>query len=176
MLEFGFELKQYDSSNQTPNCCAKLSFRSGGWKNRYQYSGRKWVSEICSIVSDSLWPHGLYSPWNSPGQNTGVCSCSLLQGIFPTQGSNPGLLYCKWIIYQLNHKGSSRILEWVVYPISSTSSWPRNRTGVSCIKGRFFTNWAIREAPRREVDPIMLINSAVRWLHAEYKCLARVIT
>ena len=45
----------------------------------------------CSVMSDSLWPHGLYSPWNSPGQNTGVGSLSLLQGIFPTQGSNPGL-------------------------------------------------------------------------------------
>ena len=44
-------------------------------------------SESCSVVSDSLWPHGLYSPWNSPGQNTGVGSLSLLQGIFPTQGT-----------------------------------------------------------------------------------------
>ena len=40
----------------------------------------------CSVVSDSLWPHGLYRPWNSPGQNTGVGCFSLLQGIFPTQG------------------------------------------------------------------------------------------
>jgi len=42
-------------------------------------------------MSDSLQPHRLDSPWNSPGQNTGVGSYSLLQGIFPTQGSNPGL-------------------------------------------------------------------------------------
>ena len=48
-------------------------------------------TESHSVVSDSLRPHGLYSPWNSPGQNTGVGSLSLLQGIFPTQGSNPGL-------------------------------------------------------------------------------------
>ena len=40
--------------------------------------------ESSSVVSDSLRPHGLYSPWNSPGQNTGVGSLSLLQGIFPT--------------------------------------------------------------------------------------------
>ena len=46
------------------------------------------------------------SPWNSPGQNTGVHSLSLLQGIFPTQGSNPGLPHCRWIIYQLSYKGS----------------------------------------------------------------------
>ena len=89
---------------------------------------------------------GLYSRWYSPGQNTGVCSLSLLQGIFPTQESNPGLPYCRRILYQLSHKGSPRILEWVAYPFSSGSSWPRNRTGVSCIAGRFFTNWAIREA------------------------------
>ena len=44
-----------------------------------------------SQLSDSLRPHRLYSPWNSPGQNTGVGSLSLLQGIFPNQGSNPGL-------------------------------------------------------------------------------------
>ena len=59
-----------------------------------------------SVMSDSLWPHGLYSPWNSPGQNTGVGSHSLLEGIFPIQGSNPGLLHCRWILYQLSHQGS----------------------------------------------------------------------
>ena len=54
-----------------------------------------------SVVSDSLQPHGLYSPWNSPGQNTGVGSLSLLQGIFPTQGLNPDLLHCRQILYPL---------------------------------------------------------------------------
>ena len=106
----------------------------------------KWSeSESRSIVSNSLQPHGLNSPWNSPGQNTGVGSLSLLQEIFPIQGSNPGLLHCRWILYQLSHKGSPRILEWVAYPFSCGSSWPRNQTGVSCIAGGFFTNWAIRE-------------------------------
>ena len=57
----------------------------------------------------TLRPHGLYSPWNSPGQNIGVSSFSLLQGIFPTQGSNPGLPHCRQILYQLSHKGSPRI-------------------------------------------------------------------
>ena len=55
-------------------------------------------------------------PWNSPGQNTGVVSLFLLQGIFPTQGSNPGLPHCRQILYQLSHQGSPRILEWVAYP------------------------------------------------------------
>ena len=57
-------------------------------------------------MSDSLRPHGLYSPGNSLGQNTGVGSLSLLQGIFLTQGLNPGLRHCRWILYQLSHKGS----------------------------------------------------------------------
>ena len=87
-----------------------------------------------------------YSPWNSPGQNTGVGGLSLLQRIFPTRGSNPGLPHCRWILYQLSHKGSPKILEWVAYPFSSRSFQPRNWTRVSCISNRFFTNWAIREA------------------------------
>ena len=62
-------------------------------------------SESHSVLSDSLQPYGLYSPWNSLGQNTGVGGLSLLQGIFLTQGSNPGLLHCRWILYQLSHKG-----------------------------------------------------------------------
>ena len=60
-------------------------------------------SESRSVMSDSLWPHGLYSPWNSPGQNIGVCSLSLLQGIFPSQGLNPHLPLCKGILYQLSY-------------------------------------------------------------------------
>ena len=52
-------------------------------------------------MSSSLRLHGLYSLWNSPGQNTGVGSLSLLQGIFPTQGLNPGLLHCRQILCQL---------------------------------------------------------------------------
>ena len=106
-------------------------------------------SETHSVMSDSLQRLGLYSPWNSPGQNTGVGSLSLLQGIFPTQGLNPGLPHCRRILYQLSHKGSPRTQEWVDYPFSKASSRPRNRNGVSCIAGAFFTNWAIREAPQK---------------------------
>ena len=83
-------------------------------------------SESHSVMSDSLRPHGLCSPWNSPGQNTGVGRLSLLQGIFPTQGSDPGLPHCRQIIYQVSHKGSPRILEWVAYPFSNGSSKCRN--------------------------------------------------
>ena len=98
----------------------------------------------------TLWPYGLHSPWNSPGQYTGVGSLSLLQGIFPTQGLNWVLMHCRQILYQLSHQVSPSILEWVAYPVSSRSSWPRNHTGVPCIAGRFFTNWAIREAHHLE--------------------------
>ena len=72
---------------------------------------------------------------------------SLLQGIFPTQGSNPGLPHCRQILYQLSHKQRPRILELVAYPFSSRSSHPKNRTGVSCTAGKFFTNWATRVFP-----------------------------
>ena len=63
-------------------------------------------SESHSVLSDSLRPHGLYSPWNSPGQNTGVGSLFLLQGTFPTQGLNLDILHYRQILYQLNHKRS----------------------------------------------------------------------
>ena len=87
-------------------------------------------TQSCLTLCD---PHGLYSPWNSPDQNIGVGSLSLLRGIFPTQGSNPGLPHCRWILYQLSHRGSLRILMWVAYPFSRGSSQPRNGTRVSCI-------------------------------------------
>ena len=79
-------------------------------------------------MSDSLRPNGPYSPWNSPGQSIGVGSHSLLQGIFPTQGLNPGLPHCRQILYQLSHQWSPRIPEWVAYPFFSGSSRSRNQT------------------------------------------------
>ena len=71
-------------------------------------------SESHSVMSNPLRPHGLYSPWNFPGQNTGMGSLSLLQGIFPTQGLNPGLPCCRWILHQLSHWGS---------PVSNKHTW-----------------------------------------------------
>ena len=87
-----------------------------------------------SVMSNSLGPHGLYSPWFLQA------SLSLLQG------SSLGPPHCRQILYQLSPKGSPRILEWVVYSFSRESSWPRNQTGGSVIAGRFFTYWAIRKA------------------------------
>ena len=67
--------------------------------------------------------------------------------IFPTQGSNPGLLYCRQIVYFLNHQGSPRMLEWVAYSFSRGTCPPSNQTGVSCFAGGFLTSWATREHP-----------------------------
>ena len=92
------------------------SANSGHWMNLVSHlslSERKWKSLSCI---NSLWFHGLYIPWNFPGQNTGVGSLFLLQGIFPTQGLNSGLPHCRRFLYQLSHKRSPRILEWVAYP------------------------------------------------------------
>ena len=65
-------------------------------------------SESHSVAPNSLGPHGLCTSWNSLGQNTTVGSLSFLQGIFPTQGSNPGLLHCRQILYHLSYKGNLR--------------------------------------------------------------------
>ena len=94
------------------------------------------VIQSCPTVCNPMEYTVLGIP--SPGQKTGVGS--LLQGIFPTQGLNPGLPNCRQILYQLSHQGSPRILEWVVYPFSNRFSQPRNLTRVSCIAGRFFTS------------------------------------
>ena len=95
------------------------------------YNFLKW-SESCSVVSYSLWLHGLYSPLNSPGQNTGVGSLSLPQGIFPTQGWNKSLRHCRKIIYQLSHKGSSQLSEsWqnhYIWEVCSANWWDTPKT------------------------------------------------
>ena len=124
----------------------QLKVRETSLETCLYYILSEWMSESLLVMSDSLRPHGLYSPWNSPGQNTGVGSLypsprdllnpgiepkspalqadslpaepqgkpkkpgmgslSLLQEIFSTQESYPGLLYCRWILYQLSYQGS----------------------------------------------------------------------
>ena len=126
------------------------------------------VSESLSVMSDCLWPHGQYSPWISLGHNTGVGSLSLLQGIFTIQRSNPGIPHCGQILYQLSHKGRPSILEWVAYPFSRGSSQPRNRTGVSCIAGRFFTNYYWFFSCLNIVLKICLQLSWISWLHSSH--------
>ena len=84
------------------DCWGSLAINSDGYTSIGNSKLRKVKVTQCLI----LRPHGLYSPWNSPGQNTRLGNLSLLQGIFPTQGLNPGLLHCRQILYQLSHKGS----------------------------------------------------------------------
>ena len=129
-------------------------------------------SESHSVESDSLRPHVQSMEFSRP--DTGMGSLSLLQGIFPTQGLNPGLQHCTWILYQLNHKGSPRILEWVAYPFSSGSSWPSNWTRVSCIAGKFFTNCAMY--PYSVCIYISSIaNFHIKWLVISRTCSSQAI-
>ena len=130
------------------------------------------VAQLCPTLCH---PVDIYSPWNSPGQNAGVGSLSLLQGIFPTQRSNPGLpaLWVDSLSAEPQSEsevaqscptlcdpvdcilpGSSvhgilqaRILEWVAISFSRGSSPPRDKTQVSHIAGRHCNLWATREAP-----------------------------
>ena len=98
---------------------------------------------LCDPVDYSLPGSSVHG--KSPGRNNGVGCHVLLQGIFPTQESSPGLPHCRQILHHLSHQGSPRTLEWVAYTFSRGSSQLRNWTRVSCIAGRFFTSWATRE-------------------------------
>ena len=88
------------------------------WQDKFfitKPSGKSSVSVTPSTVLDSLAPHGLQlarllCPWNSPGKNTGVGCNFILQGIFPTQGSNLDLLHCRQILYHLSHQGSPELV------------------------------------------------------------------
>ena len=76
-------------------------------------------------MSDSATPWTIHSPWNSPGQNIGVGSLSLLQGISPTQGSNPSLPHCRRFLYQLSHKVKNKC-SWRSAAWRRTKQWKRS--------------------------------------------------
>ena len=104
------------------------------------------VVQSCPTLCDPMdcGPPGSSVHEDSPGKNTGVGCHVLLQGVFPTQGLNPGLPHCTWFLYHLSHQGSQWILDWVAYPFSRGR--PRNQTGISCIAGGFFISWSTRKA------------------------------
>ena len=104
----------------------------------------QWCPTLCNSMNYGLPGSSVHG--DSWGKNTGVGCHAPLQGIFPTQLLNPGLLHCRWIIYCLSHQGSPRILEWVAYPFSSGTSQPRDQSRVFRIAGGFFTSWAIQKA------------------------------
>jgi len=107
-----------------------------------------WVAQSCSTLCDPKdWSlPGSSVHGDSPVKNAGVGCHAFFQGIFPTEGLNPGLPHCRWFLYHLSHQGSPRVLEWVAYPFARGSSQLRNQTKVSCIADGFFTSWATREA------------------------------
>ena len=92
------------------------------------------VAQSCLTLWDPMdcSPSGSSVHGDSPAKNTGVGCHALLQGIFPTQGSNPNLLCCRQILYQLSHQGSSRILEWVACLFSGGSSQESNLGLLHC--------------------------------------------
>ena len=121
------------------------------------------VTQSCPTLCDLMdWSQpGFSLPGDSSGKNTRVGGHALLQGILPTQGSNPHLPHYRQILFHLSHQGSPRILEWVAYPFSRGSSWPRDWTGVSWVAGVFFTSWATREG----VKEISSVGRYVRKRH-----------
>ena len=102
----------------------------------------KWKTLIRGRLFATPWIHGILQ-----ARILERVAFPFFRGIFPTQGSNPGLPHCRLILDQLSHNGSPRILEWAACPFSRGSSQNRNQTRVSCIAGGVFTNWAIREGP-----------------------------
>ena len=128
------------------------------------------VAQSCLTLCDSMDcnPPGSFVHGDSPGKNTGMGCYVLLQGIFWTQGLNPGPLHCRWILYHLSHQGSSRILEWVAYPFPRGSSQPRNQTRVFCIAGVFFTSWTTRKALELALSDIIFFYSLLRSKYTLY--------
>ena len=137
---------------------------------------RNKITQSCLTLCNPMGcsPPGSSVYGDSPGKNTGVGCHALHQGIFPTQGLNPDLPYCRQIPYHLSHQRSPRILEWVAYPFSRGTSRSRNQTGVSYIANGFFASWT--EYYTLEIKYIityikslhkivqkMLINFFVKW-------------
>ena len=139
--------------------CVFLSFKNFweiGLLGKYKWNicthARTTERESRSVMSDYLQPHGLYSPWNSPGQNTGVGSHSLLQEIFPNQGSNPGLPHFGWILYQLSYQERTAEMcpkshRWdsLAYPSAYTVSPWSAAGGNSWLDGLFMHSpWGVQ--------------------------------
>ena len=116
---------------------------------KYKHCTLCLVTQSCSTLCDPVdcSPPGTSVHGDSLGKNTGVGSLSLLQGIFLTRGSDPGLPPCRHILYHLSHQGSPRIMEWVAYPISREFLWPRNGTRISCIAGGSFYQLSYQGSP-----------------------------
>ena len=109
--------------------CAHSLILSGKHRNKYLVSAVLYlVAQLCPTLGDPVdcSPPGSSVYGDSPGETTRVGCHALLQGIFPTQGWNQGLLHWRQVLYCLNHQAIPRILEWVACTFSRRSSRPRN--------------------------------------------------
>ena len=127
------------SELEFPLCWVKVKWKS---LSHVRLFATPWTIQFMEFSRPDYWSE---SPFPSPGDL-----------------SNPGLPHCRWILYQLSHKGSPRILEWVAYPFSRGPYRPRNQTRVSCIPGRFFTNWAINEDSNLTVTAVRRLNNNIQ--------------
>ena len=116
-----------------------MSIMTPKWTNFFRCLRHKVTFFSSEVVPNSLWPYGLHSAWNSPGQNTGVGSLSLLQGIFSTQGLNTGLLLFRWIFLPAEPQGKPKNTgvgcrgPAPVDPGNSKRGWCRRRSGNNCL-------------------------------------------
>ena len=102
-----------------------------------------WSESHLGMSDSLLQPARFLCPWNSPGQNARMESCSFSRRSSQARDRDP--VSCIALDFLLSeHQGSPRILEWVAYPFSRGTSWLRNRTGVSYIAGGLFISWATR--------------------------------
>ena len=143
----GSQRVRHDWATFTLTLCYKY-IAGGRWGRRENKKIES--STITVIVTQSCLT--LCTPWtiahqvpDFPGKNTGVSSRLLLQGIFPTQGSNPHLPYYRWIFYCLSHQGSPRILEWVAMP-SLQGIFPTQGSSPGLPHCRQIIDWATRKA------------------------------
>ena len=153
--------------------CLKIKKNKERWKLWLKQSGpgSQWVKELDLDskvkVAQSCLTHRDRIDCNSPGQNIGVGSLSLLRGIFPTQGWNPGLPHCRWVFYQLNHQGSPRTLEWAAYLFGEGNGNPLQ---CSCLENpRDGAAWwaaasGVAQSPTR-LKQLSSINSRLSLLH-----------
>ena len=117
-----------------------------------------WVDLVKWKSLSHVQPHGLYIPRNSLGQNPGVGSLSLLQGIFPTQESNPGLPHCRRILYQLSHQGSPGWLRQQTFDAHSFRGWEVWDQGDSTVSG---------ENPPSGLHPSIFLHVLTWWRERE---------
>ena len=151
---------------------------TNGLKNSFPAAVLCLVAQSCLTLCNPMHcsPPASSVHGDSPGKSTGLECHTLLQEIFPTQGSNSGLLHCRWILYHLSHQGSLRILELGASPFSRGPSQPRNWTRVSCIAGGFLTRWAIKKphfqqtCTKRNIGRRKFIPNENVDLHREMEC------